>query len=161
MASKYDRRNERAREQGWSGYGQQRKAKELGYRTPAEYAAALRDARKELRRVEPSPFVLARRLRGAVDVRTVGARRLIGGPWGSMERVGGEIARFADHRRATLFVDGRMWGKRGYTIGYLRELREELGSWKAVVEHIAATMVASASDGPGTDERSFVSVEIA
>lgn len=131
MAGKYDRRNARAIQEGWTGYGQKRAAARLGYTTPSEYTRALGQARKQHRPVPAQPSAPRRTVptpAGLVRVRDIGGGAVaVGGPWGAAAAIWREVRRFADHRRATIHIGGIQYGRRGFRIGYIKALMAEQG----------------------------------
>lgn len=158
--SAYERRNERAHAAGWSGYGEQRRAKFLGYQAPREYREAKGEARREKHPTEPSPWA-PMRTRGETTTASLGGgRRGIAGPWSDLGNVEKELARFKrDDRRITFYVGGQLFGKRGFTAAFIREMVNEYGSLEAWLEATAGTYGGTDSE-PGLEAGGAVSVVV-
>lgn len=159
MASRgYDARNTRAREAGWSSYGAQRRARELGYLTPAEYANARAAAGREA--TPANPAVPVRAVPGGGVVRRTGAVTGISGPWSILPRLQRELGRFRrDDARVTVYVGGKTFARRGYSLGFIRDGIREHGSLQAFLEHQAATVGTTDSE-PGAEVGGDVSIVV-
>lgn len=142
--SAYERRNTRARAAGWSGYGQMRRAKDLGYRSPREYTDAKQKARGEA--VEPSPRPYRRTIAGVTVAGMGAAGGGVAGPWSALAKIERRLMRYRGSRRATIYVGGKRFGARGFSIDFLKARIAEHGSLEAWLEHVAASMGASDSE---------------
>jgi len=139
--SAYERRHARAIGEGWTGYGQKRRARDLGFDTPAQYRLAKSRAQSERRAVEPTFHRPARVTRDGVIVRPLGGRAVaIAGKGRQSEAIWREMRRFTSTgRRAEIYVRQIAIGRgHGFTLEYLRERVAELGSFRDFLEAHAA-----------------------
>lgn len=122
--SAYSRRNERARAEGFSSYGQQRRAGELGYNTAGEYQRAKLAARSDREPMPRAPGMSGTRtLRGGAEVGRMGkAFGIYADDRSQLAGVRGELGRYSDSRRVSVWIGGaQVGGSRGFTMGYLRD----------------------------------------
>lgn len=139
------KRNERARERGFTSYAQERRAKTEGYTDAGAYQATVEARHNPARSV----------------VRAVTSGKLLGGAAmhsgavfsadftedGHAETQWRMILRFRPDRRATISVEterGNVYhlgGEHGgYRLSYLRKLYERLGDWPAVVAYLLSVV---------------------
>lgn len=156
MSDTYDRRNARARAEGWTSYGQKRRALRLGHDTPSEYRQAKATAAATHTPVQAAPGLRSMRQLASGVVKAVNpeANREIGvkatragtlyGAKGDDQRqaLATILRRTSGSRRVTFAIGaGRPLGQkgRGYSVQYIRDLLDEYdGDMGDVLDHLAA-----------------------
>lgn len=143
MSSAYERRNERAREAGWSGYGQQRNAARLGYSTPGEYAAAKAISADIGSRATIPATIRAERAPSGGKVFVAAGDEVPGRDVNRdlSDLLGGGLP---SRERVDITIDGVTVTGRGISAGYLRELIDAAGDLE--------TAAASLGYGDGVGE---------